>query len=371
MKKRRWLKVFGGVAGLFAVSLALLAIAISRDQPCSAAPPLAAGAETMQAISQRCYGSSQVLKLEQVAKPKPAADEVLIRVRAASINPLDKHYMYGTPYLLRLSAGFGAPDFTSAGVDVAGVVDAVGPGVTRFKVGDEVFGAVDGAFAQYATRRASGPLALKPARLSFEQAAAMPIAAVTALQALRDKAKVQPGQRVLINGASGGVGTFAVQIAKAMGAVVTGVSSTRNVDMVRSIGANWVIDYTQQDFTQGDQRYDVIIDMVANHSLSALLRVLEPEGALVTVGSVEMNPWWGPLNRPLKTKLLSFFVSQRLELLLASMDAADLDYLAGLAESGQLTPVIDRSHTLAEVPEAMRYLEAGRARGKVVIRIDP
>lgn len=323
------------------------------------------------AIMQRCYGSPDVLTVERIARPKLAADQVLVRVHAASVNPLEKHHLYGTPYLLRLSSGFNAPESARTGADMAGVVAAVGADVTRFKPGDAVYGAAHGAFGEYVVRRETGGLALKPANLSFEEAAAMPVAASTALQALRDKARLQPGQHVLINGASGGVGTYAVQLARAMGATVTAVCSGRNADLVRALGADHVIDYTQQDYTEGDTRYDAIIDMVGNHSLPANLEVTAPDGVLVLVGSMQMNPWWGPLARPLHAMLRSPFVSQRMESILASINADDLAELGRYAEAGQLTSVIDRRFPLAEVADAIRYLEQGRTRGKVVISILP
>lgn len=374
MFKRLWFKIVVALSGVAALGLAVLALMISHNTPCPAPAALADGGERMTAIMQRCYGSADVLRLETVARPTIKDDEVLVRVHAASVNPLDKHYLHGTPYLLRLSAGFNAPESPLVGVDMAGVVEAVGSKVTRFKPGDAVYGAADGAFGEFLVRRAQSveaALALKPASLSFEQAAAMPIAAITALQALRDKAQLKPGQTVLINGASGGVGTFAVQLAKAMGAQVTGVSSGRNVDLVRSIGADQVIDYTQLDFTQGAARFDVIIDMVGNHSLLALRKVMKPEGVAVLVGSAEMNNWWGPLGRPLRAKLLTLLVSQRFEPILASADAANLEALNRYVNAGQLTPVIDRRYSLAQVPEAIGYLETGRARGKIVINVIP
>jgi len=317
----------------------------------------------------RCYGGPEVLSHEDVAKPALEADRVLVRVHAAAANPLDWHYMRGEPYIMRMSSGFGAPKDTRAGVDFAGTVEAVGANVTRFKPGDEVFGGVSGAFAEYVNVREAGALALKPANVTFEQAAAVPIAAVTALQALRDKGGIQAGQKVLINGASGGVGTFAVQIAKSFGAEVTGVCSTRNVELVRRAGADHVIDYTQQDFTQGTERYDLIIDSVGSQSFSAMRRVMQPNGALVMVGNSSKGRWLGPLIGSLKGMLLAPFVDQRIEPLLADMSAKDLELLAGLMMSGKLTSVIDRRYPLSEVPQAIEYLETGRARGKVVIEV--
>lgn len=367
--KKTWIKLLAGSSALLLLALFVLAGMLSHNGDCITPPP--AAGERMSAVLQRCYGDTTVLTLEQVAKPVIAPDEVLIRVHAASVNPLDKHYLHGTPYLLRLSNGWNLPEDPRTGVDVAGVIEAVGAEVTSFAVGEEVFGSVNGAFAEYAVKRADRGLVRKPANLSFEQAAALPVAAITALQALRDKAQLQAGQRVLINGASGGVGSFAVQIAKAMGAQVTAVCSTRNVEMVRSLGADEVIDYTKTDFTQGDARFDAVIDMVGNHSLSQMLQVIEPDGSLVLVGSVEMNPWWGPLSRPGRAWLLSFFVSQRLEPMLAGVNNDDLEVLARYAQAGQLLAVIDARYSLAEVPAAIAHVESGRTSGKVVINVIP
>src|SRR5712691_2830069 len=263
----------------------------------------------MKAIVYRTYGSPNVLHLEETATPTPTDDQVLIRVRAASVNPYDWHFMRGKPYIMRMMiGGLRKPKDTRLGVDFAGTVEAVGKNVTRFKPGDEVFGGRTGAFAEYVCVRESRAVALKPANVTFEQAASVPIAGITALQGVRDKGKVQPGQKVLIYGASGGVGTFAVQIAKSMGADVTGVCSTKNLDMVRSLGADHVIDYTKEDFTKGDQRYDVILDNVANHSLSECRRVLNPDGKYVLIGGGGVNEgrWLGPgLTHALKAMFLS------------------------------------------------------------------
>jgi NADPH:quinone reductase-like Zn-dependent oxidoreductase len=332
----------------------------------SQAPP-------MKAIVYHSYGGPDVLRLEEIEKPVPKDDELLIKVRAASVNPLDWHYMEGMPYLVRLM-GFGlvAPKDIRLGVDYAGTVEAVGKNVTQFKPGDEVFGGRTGAFAEYVTVRASGDLVLKPSNLTFEQAAAVPIAGITALQAIRDAGKVGPGQKVLINGASGGVGTFAVQIAKAYGAEVTGVCSGRNVDMVRSIGADHVIDYTKEDFTQSGQRYDVIVDNVGNRSLLAVRRLLVPRGKLISIGGGGPNDghWIGTLARPLRALVLSRFVSQDMRMMLADITPQDLTVLRDLMQAGKVTPVIDRRYKLNELPEAIRYLEAGHARGKVVIAVE-
>jgi NADPH:quinone reductase-like Zn-dependent oxidoreductase len=323
----------------------------------------------MKAILYTKYGPPDVLQLTDAATPVPKDHQVLMRIRAASVNPLDWHYMRGTPYLVRTQGGWRKPKDLRLGVDVAGQVEAVGKDVTQFKPGDEVFGACKGAFAEYvcASQRL---LALKPANVTFEQAAAVPVAAFTALQGLRDKGQIRPGQKVLINGAAGGVGTFAVQIAKVFGANVTGVCSTRNVEMVRSIGADHVIDYTREDFTRNGQRYDLIFDSVGNHSLSDCRRTLTPEGTLVLVGGPDEGNWLGPMTGMLKAVVLSRFVSQKLLPFLAHLSKEDLMIIRGLLEAGKVVPVIDRSYPLRDVPEAIRYLEEGHARGKVVITMD-
>jgi NADPH:quinone reductase-like Zn-dependent oxidoreductase len=321
----------------------------------------------VKAIVYHQYGAPEVLECEEIEKPTAGDEQVLIRVRAASVNPLDWHFMRGAPYMIRIMAGLRKPETTSLGVDLAGQVEAVGRNVTEFQPGDEVFGASRGAFAEYVCAD-QGRVAFKPANLTFEQAAAVPVAAATALQGLRDKGRIQPGQKVLINGAAGGVGTFAVQVARSFGADVTGVCSTRNVDMVRSIGADHVIDYTQEDFTRRGQRYDLIFDCVGNHSLSAYRRIMSPRGTYILVGGTG-GRWIGPLAHGLKAVLMSRFVSQSLVMFLASVNKKDLVALKELAEARKVTPVIDRTYPLSEVPEAIRYLEEGHARGKVVIAL--
>ncbi len=322
---------------------------------------------TMQAIVTTRYGSPDVLQLKEVARPVVEDDRVLVRVRAASVNPYDWHMLRGLPYIVRLGEGLRRPRRTGLGIDVAGQVEAVGKQVTQFQPGDEVFGGCGGAFAEYVRPREKF-LVPKPTNLSFEQAAAVPTAGWTALQGLRDHGQLQAGQRVLINGASGGVGTFAVQLAKAFGAEVTGVCSTRNVDLVRSIGADEVIDYTREDFTRRGQRYDLVLDAVGNRSLSAYRRALQPRGTLVLVGAPK-GRWVGPLAPLLKARILAPFVSQRMVWFLAQQTQADLGVLKELIEAGKVMPVIDRTYPLRQTPEAIRYLEAGRARGKVVITV--
>ncbi len=330
------------------------------------------GGETMKAIVYCDYGVANI-KLENIAKPTPTDDQLLVKVRAASVNPYDWHFIEGTPKFIRLIAtGLRKPKDPRLGVDFAGTVEAVGKNVTQYKPGDDVFGGRGGAFAEYVCPRADRAVAIKPANISFEQAASVNIAGITALQAVRDKGKIQPGQKVLINGASGGVGTFAVQIAKSLGADVTGVCSTRNLDLVRSLGADHVIDYTKEDFTKGDQRYDVILDNVANHSLSECRRVLTPNGKYVMIGGGGANEqgFFGVMMRPLKAMVMAPFVSQEMGMMMADMNHKDLSVLADMMESGKIKPVIDRTYKLSEVPEAVRYVEEGHARGKVVITME-
>jgi len=361
-------KVLGVVVLLVAAVLLWLGLAISHTDPCGPAAVLSNNTNLMKAIVHHCYGPPEVLKYEDAVKPTPADDQVLVKVHAASLNPLDWHFMRGTPYLIRVGTGFGKPKDPRLGVDFAGTVEAVGKNVTRFKPGDEVFGGGDGAFAEYLIIRENRALAAKPANLSFEQAASVPIAGVTALEALRDKGLVQPGQKVLINGASGGVGTFAVQIAKTYGADVTGVCSTRNSDLVRSLGADHIIDYTREDFTEGSEHYDVILDTVGNHSLSEIRRVLNPKGTLLIIGGPKGN-WLGPMGGMFMAVILSPFVSQKFIPFIAKLNKEDLVTLGDLMQSGKIKPVIDRRYTLSELPAAMGYLEEGHARGKVVIDV--
>jgi NADPH:quinone reductase-like Zn-dependent oxidoreductase len=326
----------------------------------------------MKAAVYRRYGPPDVVQIEDIQKPVPKDNEVLIKVRAASLNPLDWHIVRGKPYVMRMMGGPFRPKATRLGVDVAGQVEAVGSRITEFKPGDDVFGDVfgtsGGAFAEYVCAPES-KLAMKPDQVTFEQAACVPVAAFTALQALRDKGHIQAGRKVLINGAAGGVGTFAVQIAKCLGGDVTGVCSTRNVEMVRSLGADRAIDYTQEDFTKGGQRYDVILDAVGNHSLSAFRRVLNPKGICVSAAGPN-GRWIGPLARFIEALLMSPFVSQELVPIVARPNKEDLTILSGLMKAGKVTPVIDRCYRLSEVSEAIRYLEAGHARGKIVITVE-
>ena len=367
--KRRY-KIAGYILGFFALVLLVFGFLISRNADCKPAPPLAAGADSMQAIVSRCYGPPEVLKLERVARPVPADDQLLVKVHAAAVNPLDWHSMRGEPYLMRMSTGFGAPTDPSMGVDFSGTVETVGKSVTRFKPGDEVFGGRGGSLGEYVVVRESRAVALKPANVSHEQAAAVPVAALTALQALREQGHLKGGQKVLINGASGGVGTYAVQLAKVMGAEVTGVCSGRNVEMVRSLGADRVIDYQKEDFTRGESRYDVIIDNIGNRPLKDVVGVLAPTGIYVIVGAPSDDPWIGPIAAPIRAAVYAPFVDQELKFFVANMEQKDVEYLASLMGEGRLVSVIDRSYPLAESAEAIRYLETGRARGKVVVTMD-
>jgi NADPH:quinone reductase-like Zn-dependent oxidoreductase len=322
----------------------------------------------MRAIVQDHYGeTAEVLRLEEIDRPQIGDDDVLVRVRAASVHIGDWHVMSGLPYLLRVVGfGFRAPKVRVRGMDVAGTVEAVGHNVTRFQAGDEVFGTSNGSFAEYASA-SEDTLALKPANLTFQQAAAVPTSAVAALQALRDAGGIKADQQVLLVGASGGVGLFAVQIAKSFGAEVTGVCSTTKVDLVRSLGADHVIDHTQEDFTQSGQQYDLILVMGGNQSLSQLKRVLRPGGTLVPVGTEEGNRWVGG-KAWIQAMLLSR-LKRHLRPLASEPNQADLQFVTELIEAGKITPVIDRTFPLSEVPDAIRYLHAGKARGKIAITV--
>jgi len=322
----------------------------------------------MKAIVHETYGSPDVLELADVDMPVAADDGVLVRVRAASANPLDWHFIRGEPYVMRAQFGLRLPKRTNVGNDVAGVVEVVGNAVSRFKPGDEVYGDVNGSFAEYVAAP-EDLLESKPANLTFEQAAAVPLAAVTALQGLRDKGGIRAGQRVLIIGASGGVGTFAVQIAKTFDAHVTGVCSTRNVDMVRSIGADRVVDYTREDYALGSERYDLIFQLAGTGSPLECRRALTPKGTLLLSSGESNGRWIGPISRILAALVESPFVGQQLVPFIAKRSADDLRVLKGLIEDGKVTPVIDRTYALPEAPDAIRYVEEGHTRGKVVITV--
>jgi NADPH:quinone reductase-like Zn-dependent oxidoreductase len=328
----------------------------------------AAGVVTMKAIVQDDYGTApeEVLRLADIARPTIEDGEVLVRVAAASVDRGTWHFLAGQPYLMRLVSGLRHPKVTNPGRCVAGTVVAAGKDVTGFAAGDEVYGTAGGSFAEYAVAR-PGKLAPKPATLTFEQAAAVPISGLTALQAVRDRAKVEPGETVLVIGASGGVGTFAVQVAKAFGAEVTGVCSPAKADLVRSIGADHVVDYTTEDFA--DRRFDVILDIGGNSKLSRLRRALAPRGRLVIVGGETDGRWFGGIDRQLRATLLSPFVHQKLGTFVASENAADLAVLRDLIDAGQVAPVVDRTYLLSEAPAAVRYVQDGHARGKVVVSV--
>ena len=338
-------------------------------QPQSAAPTT-----PMKAVVHCEYGKPDVLEVKDIEKPTPDDTQLLVRVRAASLNPLDGHMMRGMLLVRLMGNGLRKPKDTRIGVDYSGVVEAVGKNVTQYKVGDEVFGGRNGALAQYICAKADRAVALKPTNLTFEEAGSIAVAGITALQGLRDVGHVQAGQKVLVNGASGGVGTFAVQIAKAMGAEVTGVCSTRNLDLVKSLGADHVIDYTKEDFTKSDQRYDVIFDNVQNHTFTERRRVLTPNGVCVLAGLGGAG-WHSDtethLIRSFTTPLMSKFTSQKFKFFIAELNHNDLAYLAELMQAGKMKPVIDRTYKLlSESPQALAYLEQGHARGKVVITVE-
>ncbi|MEM7500444.1 MAG: NAD(P)-dependent alcohol dehydrogenase [Pseudomonadota bacterium] len=359
-------KIAGGFLALLGAAVLGLALTISYTPGCAPPPSVAAGTETMKAIVSRCYGGPEALEYLDVEKPQPGPTEVVVKVEAAAVNPLDYHYMRGSPYFMRLSAGIGRPAEPRMGVDFAGIVVETGSAVSKFTVGDAVFGGRDGAFAEYVLIPEDRALAPKPERVSFEEAAAIPIAAITALQALRDHGGLEAGQKVLINGASGGVGTYAVQIAKALGAEVHGVCSTRNVDMVLSLGADHVFDYKHEHYTESGNEYDLIVDMVGSQSLTANRRVLKPEGRMVIVGGPK-GDWLAPLWIPIKAALISPFIDQEIGIMLAKLTGDDLAYLGSLMADGRLRSRIDRRYPLSDTAEALRYLETQRARGKVIV----
>jgi len=338
----------------------------------AAETPISGGSQkpevTMRAIVQEAYGSADVLHLTQIPTPTIAENEVLVRVHAAGLDRGTWHVTRGLPYALRLAFGVRAPKNPVPGMDLAGTVTAVGAAVTRFAVGDEVFGVGKGSFAEYATARES-QLALKPANISFKQASVVPVSACTALQALRAAGRIPPGQKVLILGASGGVGSYAVQLAKAAGAEVTGVCSAAKMDLVRSLGADHVLDYTTQDFADGTKHYDLILDIAGNPTLARLRKALTPTGTAVITGGEEGGSWTGSIDRQFRALALSPFIGQRLTMVMGTQDVADLEYLAGLIDAGTLTPTVDRSYPLEQVPDAMRYFDAGKVRGKIAITI--
>ncbi len=367
MKIKRFFKWSAAVIFVALVLVTFIAYWMSTND-CDHRP---APSNPMKAITHCEYGGPEVLKVEEIEKPVPNDNQVLVKVRAASLNPLD--LTIRGPLLLRPLFGLRKPKDTRLGVDYSGTVEAVGKNVTNFKPGDEVFGGKNGAIAEYVCVLADRTVVLKPANMTFEQAASVPVAAITALQGLRDKGRIQSGQKVLINGASGGVGTFAVQIAKSFGTEVTGVCSTRNVDLVQSIGADHVIDYTKEDFTKTDQRYDIIYDLVGNHSFSERRRILGPNGICVMAGIGGAGWHEGFATRllgELNGYLRSRFVSQKFVAYIAQFNKADMSVLADLLQTGKMTPVIDKTYKLNETADALRYLETGHARGKVVISLE-
>ena len=368
MTRRR--KILSAIALVLVAVVVSFGFVLSHETACVPGPGATAGANTMRAAVHRCYGGPDVLKVENVGRPVPADDELLVKVRAAGVNPLDFHDLRGKPYIMRMEAGFGAPKDIQLGVDFAGTVEAVGKDVKSFHVGDEVFGGRSGTFAEYVTVRESRNVVRKPGNVSFEQAGSIAIAAVTALQALRDKGKIKAGDKVLINGASGGVGTFAVQLAKHFGAEVTGVCSTRNVALVKSLGADHVIDYSREDFTKGGVRYDIIIDSPGNRSLGEYRGVLTEKGHYVLVGGPKTGSWLGPLGKALRTAAYSPFVSQDFGMMLTAITPQDLAFLGDLMAAGKLTTIIDRRYTLDQAAQALAYVEQGHARGKVVIVLE-
>lgn len=322
----------------------------------------------MKAIVRERYGLPEVLALEEIDTPQPAEDEVLLRVHAASVNPVDWHRMTGTPYLVRPGDGWRRPKQRLLGTDVAGVVERVGPKVTLWRPGDAVFGMARGSFAEYASVH-ENRLATIPSGVSMEQAASAPVAGLTALQALRTRAQTQAGQRVLINGASGGVGTFAVQIAKALGAAVTAVCRTHNVEMVRSLGADHVADYTREDFVRSGQTFDIALDVAGNRTIREWRRVLNPRGTLVVVGGPKHNRWIGPAGSVLRATIAGYLGTQKMGGMLAKADRDDLTFLAHLMQTRQVTPVIERTYPLAQTAQALAYLGEGHARGKLVLTV--
>jgi len=362
-------KILIGFLVLVVLAISSLAVALSHSSACGTAPSVVPS-QPMKAALHRCYGSADIVRVETIERPVPADQGVLVRVHATSINPLDWHTMHGEPYLMRIGSGWGTPTDPSLGTDFSGTVEAVGRFVTQFKPGDEVFGIGHAAFAQYLRLPQGAAMVLKPANVTFEQAAAAPVAGITALQALRDHGQLKPGQKVLINGAGGGVGTFAVQIAKAMGADVTAVTNPGSVELMRSLGADNVIDYTREDFTTNTVRYDVILDMSGSHPLSAYRGVMTPTGTYVLAGDTSKGAWGGPLAGFGKALIVAKFVNQKLVPFIAQTNPADLAILADMLRKGQVKPVIDRQYRLDQIAAAIGYQETGHARGKVLVTME-
>ena len=364
-------KALTGTLAVVILAVAWLGWHISHNDECLPPSPPPTGTEMINAARHHCFGGPEVLALEPVEKPRPGNGEILVRVKAASVNPLDWHYLRGEPYIMRLmGAGTGTPSDPGLGADFAGVVEAVGSDASHFRTGDRVYGGGSGAFAEFVTIDVEKSVVKIPQSVSFEQAAGVPVAGITALQALRDIGKLEAGQKVLVNGASGGVGTFAVQIAKSMGAEVHGVCSTRNVEMVMSLGADRVIDYKNEVYTQGSVKYDLVVDMVGNHSLLANRKVMTESARLVIVGG-SSGKWLGPLMRPLAALFVNPFVDQRFEMFIATMNRDDLATLAEMMSEGKLRTVVDQHFPLESIADAIRYSETGRARGKIIVDVAP
>ena len=361
-------KILSGFVGVIVVAITGLAITLSYTTDCADIQQQASTSGGMKAVAQYCYGSSAQLKIEQVEKPTPLENEVLVKIHRAAVNPLDYHMMRGSPYMLRLSRGIGHPERSIMGADFSGTVEAVGSKVTKFKPGDAVFGGTRGSYAEYLTIADHRAIAIKPDNVSFEQASAVSVASATALQALRDHGQLKPGQKVLINGASGGVGTYAVQIAKALGAEVAGVCSTRNVERVKAIGADKVFDYKKENYIESGEKFDLIVDMVSNHSIGDNRKALKPGGRYVIVGGAKGN-WLGPLTRPLGAMIQNSFVDEELVFFVANLNQSDTEYLAELMAKDQVKSVIDRVYEFEQIPEAISYSETGRARGKIIIKV--
>lgn len=360
--------ILKALAGLVVVGLVALAFTLAYTSDCPAPGPGLAGEATMMGVFRHCYGSPDVLRYQRAAIPTPADDQILVKVASASVNPYDVHFMTGSPYILRLMAGIGAPENAHIGSDFAGTVVAVGRNVTALEPGDRVFGGADHAFSEYLVRGATGSVVRIPDGVSFEQAAGIPIAGVTALQALRDHGQLKSGQRVLINGASGGVGTYAVQIARAMGAHVTGVCSGRNVELVSSLGADQVFNYKQENYLESGQKFDLIVDMVGNHSPIENQGVLTPNGRLVIVGGSKGN-WIAPFVVPVKAAIANRFTDQELMSFTARMEPEDLAAVAEMIAAGDVRTVVDRHYPLSDTAEAMRYSASRRASGKIIIDV--
>jgi NADPH:quinone reductase-like Zn-dependent oxidoreductase len=370
-RTRRRIKVLTAVLAVPAMLVLAGMVVVSHTSACSAPDSTRGDGDAMRAVTYYCYGTADVLNLEMLDVPVPRENELLVRVHAASLNPLEWHYLHGEPYVMRLVSGIGKPKATRLGVDFAGTVTAVGAGVTQFAIGDAVFGMHHGTFADYITVPEHARIARKPANVSYEEAAGTGIAASTALIAVRDKGGVGQGTRVLVNGASGGVGTYTVQIAKHYGAHVTGVSSARNHDLVRSLGADHMIDYALEDFTETDVPYDVIIDLVGNHTLRALRRALASDGIAVLVTGPKHDPWLGPVTQTIRKTLYGPLVSQQFVGVLEAVPQRDMEFLADMMAAGELRTVIDGRFELSEIRDGIAYLERGRTRGKNIVVMVP